>query len=194
MKLTRRTAFHILCRCLTGALGQPMTTSDLPASPAEWEKVLRLSSAHLVTPQLRWALREQGLFSTLPADAAEYLEAVYTLNLEKNTQCEDQLAQFIKALNCIGVRPLLLKGAAVLVGGLYPTSGVALAGASAQAQQGATKAPAKRRSGIVMASAHDRDRGGTRCLGLLPAQHGLRPGDEQRKWLRLSSQRVMGVS
>jgi hypothetical protein len=84
---------------------------------------VRLSGDHLVTPQLRWALREQDLFSTLPTDVAEYLEAIYTLNLDKNARCEEQLAQFIQALNSLGVRPLLLKGAAVIVGGLYPTPG-----------------------------------------------------------------------
>jgi hypothetical protein len=85
--------------------------------------VLRLSGEHLVTPQLRWALREQNVFSALPVDVAEYIEAVYTLNLDKNARCEEQLAQFIPALNSVGVRPLLLKGAAVIVGGLYPTPG-----------------------------------------------------------------------
>lgn len=122
---TRRTTFGTLCRCLTGALGQPLTQPDLPANPAEWEKVLRLSSAHLVTPQLRWALQEQGkeLVSAVPTDVVEYLEAIYTLNLEKTGRVTEQLAQFIQALNCLGVRPLLLKGAAVIVDGLYPTDG-----------------------------------------------------------------------
>jgi hypothetical protein len=112
-----------LCRCLSGALGHPLNSSDLPESPAQWERVLRLSGEHLVTPQLRWALREQDLFSALPVDVAEYLEAIYTLNLDKNARCEEQLAQFIQALNSLGVRPLLLKGAGVIVGGLYPTPG-----------------------------------------------------------------------
>jgi len=122
---TRRTTFGTLCRCLNGALGQPLTQPDLPANPAEWEKVLRLSSAHLVTPQLRWALQEQGkeLVSAVPTDVVEYLEAIYTLNLEKTARVKEQLAQFIQALNCLGVRPLLLKGAAAIVGGLYPTDG-----------------------------------------------------------------------
>lgn len=118
----------MLCRCLAGALTQPAAASALlpdllPASPSEWEAVLRLSSAHLATPQLRWALHAQGLFSQLQPDMAEYLEAVYTLNLDRNRQCEDQLAQFIALLNSIGVRPVMLKGAAAIVGELYPTSG-----------------------------------------------------------------------
>jgi len=122
---TKRSAFRTLCRCLTGAIGQPLAPPDLPSSPAEWEKVLRLSSAHLVTPQLRWALQEQGkdLIPAIPTDVVEYIDAIYTLNLEKTGRVKEQLAQFIQALNCLGIRPLLLKGAAVIVGGLYPTDG-----------------------------------------------------------------------
>ncbi len=97
--------------------------ADLPANATEWEQVLRLSSAHLAAPQLRWALREQGLFSELQADMADYLDAVYALNLERNRQCEDQLAQLVALLNRIGVQPVLLKGAAAIVSGLYPTAG-----------------------------------------------------------------------
>jgi hypothetical protein len=86
-------------------LGQPLARSDLPANQSEWEKMLRASSAHLAAPQLRWALREQGLFSACPADVAEYLDAIYTLNLDRNLQCEDQLADFIRLLNSIDVAP-----------------------------------------------------------------------------------------
>lgn len=118
-----RSPFKILSCCLRGALGQPLARTDLPANPDEWEKVLRLSGAHLATPQLRWALREQELCSELPPDVAEYLDAVYTLNLEKNQQCKDQLAHCVGVMNSVGVQPVLLKGAAVIAAGLYPTLG-----------------------------------------------------------------------
>ncbi|WP_291996134.1 nucleotidyltransferase family protein [Candidatus Accumulibacter sp. ACC012] len=108
---------------MAGAFGRPLTPPDLPANQREWETMLRASSGHLAALQLRWALREQRLFSACPADVAEYLDAIYTLNLDRNLQCEDQLADFIRLLNSIDVRPVLLKGAAALVGGLYPTSG-----------------------------------------------------------------------
>ncbi len=101
---------------------------DLPANEAEWRSVLSLSSAQLVTPMLHWAYREQGLISELPADVLEFLDAIYQLNLENNRLHADQLAQLIRALNNIAVQPVLLKGAATLVGGLYPTSGERMIG------------------------------------------------------------------
>lgn len=113
----------MLGRCLTGALGQPLAPADLPVDATEWERILRLSGAHLVTPHLRWALRQQGLYAELPADVADYLDAVYTLNLERNLACESQLEQLISLLGTVGVQPVLLKGAAAIVGGLYPTDG-----------------------------------------------------------------------
>ena len=63
------------------------------------------------------------MFSDVPPDVAEYLEAVHTLNLEKSQQCEEQLAHLLGVLNGIGVQPVFLKGAAALIGRLYPSSG-----------------------------------------------------------------------
>ena len=123
MKTKPRPAHRILGRCLSGALGQTLAQSDLPATEAEWRNVLRRSCAHLVTPALRWAFWEEGRISELPADVLEFIDAVYALNLEGNRHYEDQLADLIRSLNSIGVRPVLLKGAAALVCGLYPTSG-----------------------------------------------------------------------
>jgi hypothetical protein len=101
---------------------------DLPANEAEWQSVLRLSSRHLVAPLLRRAFQEHGLVSGLPAGVLEFLDAVYTLNLDYNLRYQDQLAHLIQILNNIGVRPVLLKGAAALVSGLYPTPGERIIG------------------------------------------------------------------
>ncbi len=123
MPANPRSAARRLSQFLSGALGRPLAPSDLPVDQSEWEKILRISSVHLAAPQLRWALREQGLFSHLPDDVADYLDAIYTLNVDRNIKCEDQLAHLISALNSVAVHPVLLKGAAAIVGGLYPTSG-----------------------------------------------------------------------
>jgi hypothetical protein len=109
-------------------LGQTLAPSDFPASETEWRNVLRRSSTHLVTPALRWAMREQGYTSQLPPDVLEFIDAVYTLNLEANRRYEEQLAHLIHSLNSIGVHPVLLKGAAALVGELYPTAGERMIG------------------------------------------------------------------
>jgi len=120
---TPRPGRLLLCRGLSGALGQELAASDVPANEAEWQRMLSLSSAHLVTPWLRRAFQEHGLISGLPPHVLEFLDAVCTLNLESNRNYQDQLAHLIQLLNNIGVRPVLLKGAATLVSELYPTPG-----------------------------------------------------------------------
>ncbi|MFO1433553.1 MAG: nucleotidyltransferase family protein [Candidatus Competibacteraceae bacterium] len=123
-----RSAHLLLCRWLSGALGRELQATDLPVTPAEWQHVLRLSSTHLVTPLLHWVARTQGYLSSLPPNVVAFLEAVYTLNRDRNRQCLDQLAHLTQALNGIGVQPVLLKGAATLVSDLYPTLGERMIG------------------------------------------------------------------
>jgi Uncharacterised nucleotidyltransferase len=66
--------------------------------------------------------------SCLPADVREFLDAVHALNLDANRRNLDQLTYVIGLLNEIGVQPVLLKGAAALVSGLYPALGTRMIG------------------------------------------------------------------
>ena len=118
-----RSPRRLLCQCLAGALGQTLVAKDLPANPAEWQSLLRFANAQVVAPLLRWALQENALTAELPTDIVEFLDAFYAFNLDDNRRYADQLAHLIQTLNGIGVRPVLLKGAATLVDGLYPTPG-----------------------------------------------------------------------
>lgn len=118
-----RPARRLLHKILSGVLGQSIDSTDLPTDNAEWQSLLRLSSAHLVTSLLRWALQQNSLLAGLPVEVLEFLEAFHALNLDDNRRYEDQLAHLIRTLNGIGIRPVLLKGAAALIGVLYPTPG-----------------------------------------------------------------------
>jgi hypothetical protein len=118
-----RTPFRLLCRCLSGALGRSPSSFDLPSSDDEWAKVLRLSGQHLVTPTLRWALREQQLYSDLSAGVADYRDAVHELNQQRNQECAQQFHEVAALLEAISVQPVLLKGMAAIARGLYPSFG-----------------------------------------------------------------------
>jgi hypothetical protein len=109
-------------------LGRELAPKDFLANEAEWQGVLSLASTHLVAPSLRRAFLDQGLVSELPADVSEFLDVVHTLNLERNLRYQDQLVHLIQVLNNIGVQPVLLKGAAALVSGLYHTPGERMIG------------------------------------------------------------------
>jgi hypothetical protein len=79
--------------------------------------LINASSRHLATPALAWCLQNhQGL----PADFKAYFEAVLGLNEDRNKAMLSGLIRVVVALNAHDIEPILLKGAARLVDGVYP--------------------------------------------------------------------------
>ena len=79
------------------------------ATPVEldWEELVAFASAQLVLPALH-------PMPGAPADAAAYLEGIQAANAGRNAQMRASLAAVGKALNGLGIEPVLLKGAALL--------------------------------------------------------------------------------
>lgn len=88
-----------------------------PAADIRWEILIEASSHHYVTPALAWCLRDQP---GIPSEVGDYFNAALTLNERRNERLTEGLARVIAALNAIDIEPMLLKGAARLVDGVYP--------------------------------------------------------------------------
>ena len=111
-------------RVLTNALSPDATRhrhflDQLQTGDIDWTGVCQLASQHLITPSLAGALRRNGLSSQLPEDFAECLETLRVLNRERNQMLYGELVKVARALNRLGVEPLLLKGAIALLPGQY---------------------------------------------------------------------------
>jgi hypothetical protein len=87
--------------------------------------VIEASSYHNVTPALAWSLRD---WPDIPSHIRDYLDAVLALNGKRNATLLSALARIVAACNGIGVEPVLLKGAARLVEGIYPSPSLRLLG------------------------------------------------------------------
>ncbi len=87
----------------------------LDGGAIDWPLLLRLAGDHFVTPSLAAAMRRKGLHERLHEDVRAYLDAIQALNAERNETLRRQLVETACALNRIGVRPLLLKGANALL-------------------------------------------------------------------------------
>jgi hypothetical protein len=105
-----------------GLLGRP---SPGRHPSLAWEPLIEVSSRHCVTPALAWCLKDK---SFLPADVRRYFDAVLILNGKRNEKLLAGLARVAAALNAIEIEPVLLKGAAHLVEGLYPAPGLRVVG------------------------------------------------------------------
>jgi hypothetical protein len=83
----------------------------------------RLAGRHLVTPMLAACLVDPAPRRRLPEAFVLYLQFMYAENSRRNHTLRRELAQAAACLNRIDIEPVLLKGAAHLVAGLYREPG-----------------------------------------------------------------------
>lgn len=121
--MTRWDTFRLVAECLRPALG-PLRPS-IPTAPIAWDQVVEASGEHLVAPTLGWCLRDD---SRVPSDVFTCLDTLLELNGRRNALMLDALEQVIGSLNRVGITPVLLKGAAALVDGLFPDPGMRVVG------------------------------------------------------------------
>jgi hypothetical protein len=83
------------------------------------------ASYQLVTPALAYSLNgQQGV----PSKAHDYLQGVFYLNSQRNRSLLDGFTEPLRALNAAGIEPVLLKGLASIVSGLYPDPAMRMLG------------------------------------------------------------------
>jgi len=111
--VTRWEAFTTICSYLRAGL---LGGGREPKRDAIWELIIEVASFHLVTPALGSCLGANG---DVPPDVRSYFESAAALNMQRNEQMLSGLARVAKLLNAIDIEPLLLKGAAHLVEGIY---------------------------------------------------------------------------
>ncbi len=117
--MSRWQTHQLLCRCLARYCGQ--RSPELSREDTDWPALIEASRDHLVAPALAWCLWSN---ENVPADADGYLKAAFVHNTNRNTLLLGQVASLARALNGIGVTPVLLKGAAALTEQLYPHVGI----------------------------------------------------------------------
>jgi len=84
-----------------------------------WDTLVALASEQLVAPALSTALRQLDLVDILPSEAVDYFDGLATLNRQRNARVCAEAVALVHRLNGVGVVPVLLKGGANLLSGLY---------------------------------------------------------------------------
>ncbi|MDR3515920.1 MAG: nucleotidyltransferase family protein [Azospirillaceae bacterium] len=88
-----------------------------------WCRFLELAGEAWLTTALDWRFRELGIAEAVPEDARTYAEGAAELGrIRTRRQCR-QIRDLAALLNQTGLRPILLKGSAAHVTGLYPDPG-----------------------------------------------------------------------
>ena len=115
--MKRWDTFVVLCGYLRAGLLADARSG--PGGGVRWELLIEASSHHFVTPALAWCLRDQP---DLPPEIRDYFDATLVLNGQRNERLIGALGRIGAALNAIDIEPVLLKGAARLIDGVYPAA------------------------------------------------------------------------
>src|SRR5688572_6939671 len=101
--MNRQTALTQLSMCFQG---------QVPPD-ADWMAMLDLANRSLATAQLCTAVMALSSAGALPDDVRVFLLDVQSRNRERNRRLIRQLKDALRALNAVGIEPVLLKGIAL---------------------------------------------------------------------------------
>jgi hypothetical protein len=114
----KSSAVQFLSACLRNDHGS--ARAWISDSSQDWEPVFRAAMDERLLPLLHSRINELELGSIVPLDIIEFLFAVEDLNHERNSRMLDEVKFAGRLLNEIGIEPVLLKGLAYLILGVYP--------------------------------------------------------------------------
>jgi hypothetical protein len=97
--------------------------SSVSLSNVSWPELLRHASVELLLPSLTAQVRFLGLAGSIPDEVLQCLDGAEALNAERNSLFIGEAVHAAKLLNRIGIRPVVLKGLAYLMAGVYPNLG-----------------------------------------------------------------------
>jgi hypothetical protein len=111
----------LLTACLNSNSEAMCRAMALGAAQFPWEALISAASAELVLPALHQRMAEISV--NPPAEVSEFLAHVEDLNHARNAQIIEEAWAVAELLNRIGIEPVVLKGTALLLTGVYPTPG-----------------------------------------------------------------------
>ncbi|NVK53255.1 MAG: nucleotidyltransferase family protein [Flavobacteriaceae bacterium] len=120
--MTYKETLFFIGKCLTVNYEKhnlSIVTEQLKSNQIDWDKVVKVSTAHYVFPALYCNLKRAELLGYLPADLVEYMMYITELNRGRNLQIIEQAKEINKLLRTNNITPIFLKGTSNLLCGLY---------------------------------------------------------------------------
>lgn len=120
--MTYKETLFFIAQCLSINLdkkNKKIIISKLNSKKTDWEKIVKISTAHYVFPALYINLKKAGFLKYIPEDLSNYMKYISDLNLERNQKIILQINEINTILVAKGITPIFLKGAGNIIEGLY---------------------------------------------------------------------------
>ena len=120
--MTYSEAILFVGKCLTlGHYPEKISSvrDQIRTGKIDWERIVWVSTSHLVFPALYLNLGKAGLLPDLPPELVEYMEEFTCRNRDRNLRIVDQAGEITVLLNEQGIEPVFLKGTAHVLDSLY---------------------------------------------------------------------------
>ena len=89
----------------------------------EWDLLIRQARSADLLARLAWTFKDLGLRDAVPPAPAAHLDAALRVAGLQHAEVRREVGHVLQALSPLGVRPVLLKGAAYVMGGLPAARG-----------------------------------------------------------------------
>ncbi len=122
---------YFIAKCLTLSYeekNRKEVLTILKNKETDWDKIVKVCTAHFVFPGLYCNFREMGFLKYLPEDLVKYMKHIYTLNHERNTEIMKQIHEINSIFIKENIPIIFLKGAAFLLDNLYKDIGERMVG------------------------------------------------------------------
>jgi len=120
--MREKQALYFIAKCLTLTRIKERVNDvkqQMLSGKINWDKIIKVSSGHMVIPALYLNLKRANLLIYLPKDLILYFDEITQLNRERNLALLAQTNEINTLLNKHNITPIFLKGTAHLLENLY---------------------------------------------------------------------------
>lgn len=120
--MTYKEALFFTAQCLTINLDEKnrqIISSKIKLKKIDWNKIVKVSTDHLVFPALYQNLKQARLLKYLTEELVLYMKEISDLNKARNLKIIAQVHELNKFLLRNNILPIFIKGSGNLVEGLY---------------------------------------------------------------------------
>jgi hypothetical protein len=127
-RLSYKNTLQLIADILSFQSNESALRQLLHPTKTDWERVVKVASAHLVLTTLYCRLKQKQLLDLLPEDLDNYLKELTTINSNRNVSLLEEIKEISTVLNTHNINHVFLKGCALLAGGYYKDPGERMIG------------------------------------------------------------------